>query len=116
PAVRLVDPRQRAAGALRAPRLQPGVTRRRRRMKGLRTLTALAAMAAGLPAFLAPAAADDSLKMTIGQRGNWDTAVCHLGIKAGIFKKQGLDLDLVYTSGSGETLQPVIAGAVDLGF
>ena len=85
-------------------------------MKGLRTLTALAAMAAGLPAFLAPAAADDSLKMTIGQRGNWDTAVCHLGIKAGIFKKQGLDLDLVYTSGSGETLQPVIAGAVDLGF
>ena len=33
-----------------------------------------------------PAAADDMVKMTIGQRGNWDTAVPHLGEKAGIFK------------------------------
>jgi NitT/TauT family transport system substrate-binding protein len=62
-----------------------------------------------------PAAADDTLKLAIGQRGNWDTAVPHLGVKAGIFKKHGLDLELTYTSGSGETLQPVIANSVDLG-
>jgi NitT/TauT family transport system substrate-binding protein len=62
-----------------------------------------------------PASADDQLKLTIGQRGNWDTAVSHLGTKAGIFKKHGLELEMVYTSGSGETLQPVIAGSVDLG-
>ena len=62
-----------------------------------------------------PAAADDTLKLAIGQRGNWDTAVPHLGVKAGIFKKHGLELELTYTSGSGETLQPVIANSVDLG-
>jgi ABC-type nitrate/sulfonate/bicarbonate transport system substrate-binding protein len=61
------------------------------------------------------ASADDALKLTIGQRGNWDTAIAHLGTKAGIFKKHGLELELIYTSGSGETLQPVIAGSVDLG-
>ena len=61
------------------------------------------------------ASADDLLKLTIGQRGNWDTAIAHLGTKAGIFKKNGVELDMVYTSGSGETLQPIIGGAVDLG-
>jgi len=63
----------------------------------------------------APASADDLLKLTIGQRGNWDTAISQLGDKAGIFKKHGLTLEMVYTAGSGETLQPVIAGSVDLG-
>jgi len=62
------------------------------------------------------AAAQDAVKMTVGQRGNWDTAVIHLGDKAGIFKKHNISVEVVYTSGSGETLQPVIAGSVDLGF
>jgi NitT/TauT family transport system substrate-binding protein len=60
--------------------------------------------------------AADALKLTVGQRGNWDTSVSHLGDKAGIFKKHGIELEIIYTSGSGETLQPVIAGSVDLGF
>jgi NitT/TauT family transport system substrate-binding protein len=68
-----------------------------------------------LATLTAPAAADDLVKMTIGQRGNWDTAITHLGDKAGIFKKHGLQLEMIYTSGSGETLQPVISGSVDLG-
>ena len=59
--------------------------------------------------------AADTLKLTIGQRGNWDTAIPHLGTKAGIFKKHNLELEMLYTSGSGETLQPVISGSVDLG-
>src|SRR5262245_39263372 len=62
-----------------------------------------------------PAAADDTVKLTIGQRGNWDTSIAHLGSKAGIFKKHGLVLDMLYTSGSGETLQPVIAGSAEFG-
>jgi NitT/TauT family transport system substrate-binding protein len=57
----------------------------------------------------------DVVKLTIGQRGNWDTAITYLGSKAGIFKRYGIELDMTYTSGSGETLQPVIAGAVDAG-
>ena len=76
------------------------------------------AYAFGTAALLAsglPASAEDQLKLTIGQRGNWDTAIGHLGTKAGIFKKHGITLEMVYTSGSGETLQPVISGSVDLG-
>ena len=61
------------------------------------------------------ALADDQIKLTIGQRGNWDTAISQLGEVAGIFKKHGLALEMLYTAGSGETLQPVIAGSVDLG-
>src|SRR5262245_3215133 len=76
---------------------------------------ALAMAAVSLLAAASPASAQDKLKLTIGQRGNWDTAISHLGSKAGIFKKHGLELELLYTSGSGETLQPVIAGAADIG-
>jgi NitT/TauT family transport system substrate-binding protein len=82
-------------------------------MKHLKIAAYAAAMAAvllGEPSFAA-----DQIKLTIGQRGNWDTAIAHLGTKAGIFAKHGIELDMVYTSGSGETLQPVIGGAVDLG-
>jgi NitT/TauT family transport system substrate-binding protein len=82
-------------------------------MKHIGKLTGVAAIAAF--AFTAQAAADDLVKMTIGQRGNWDTAVPELGDKAGIFKKHGITMEMVYTRGSGETVQPVISGNVDLG-
>lgn len=82
-------------------------------MKHIRTFAGAAAIAAA--ALTTPASADDVVKMTIGQRGNWDTAIPHLGEKAGIFKKHGLTLEMVYTRGSGETVQPVISGNVDLG-
>ena len=82
-------------------------------MLQIRIVAAAAAVAVMLQAYFA--AAEDLVKMTIGQRGNWDTSITHLGDKAGIFKKHGLQLEMVYTSGSGETLQPVIAGGVDLG-
>ena len=82
-------------------------------MGTMRTLMVTAIAVAWLDA--STALADDLVKMTIGQRGNWDTSITHLGDKAGIFKKHGLQLEMVYTSGSGETLQPVIAGQVDLG-
>jgi NitT/TauT family transport system substrate-binding protein len=82
-------------------------------MKHVRLFTGAALMAAMLTT--SPASADDLVKLTIGQRGNWDTAITHLGDKAGIFKKHGIALEMIYTSGSGETLQPVIAGSVDVG-
>jgi NitT/TauT family transport system substrate-binding protein len=82
-------------------------------MKRLGLLSCLVAAATLMSASLA--AADDQLKLTIGQRGNWDTAIAHLGTKAGIFKKHRLELEMIYTSGSGETLQPVVSGSVDLG-
>src|SRR3974390_363671 len=85
-------------------------------MKNIRYIASVAAIAAGLIATVMPASAADKLKMTVGQRGNWDTAVLHLGEKAGIFKKHELELDIIYTSGAGETLQPVVSGSVDMGF
>ncbi len=78
-------------------------------MKRILTLAAILAALSG------PAAAADLVKLAIGQRGNWDTAVPHLGEKAGIFKKHGIDLEMTYTAGSGETLQPVISNSVDVG-
>ncbi|MGB6415177.1 MAG: ABC transporter substrate-binding protein, partial [Pseudolabrys sp.] len=80
------------------------------RMRYLKTAVTALAWLSATSAF-----ADDLVKMTIGQRGNWDTSITHLGDKAGIFKKHGLQLEMIYTSGSGETLQPVISGSVDLG-
>jgi len=82
-------------------------------MRNVRNAILVIATAALLSA--QPAAADDAIKLTIGQRGNWDTAISQLGDKAGIFKKHGLSLEMIYTAGSGETLQPVIAGSVDFG-
>ena len=81
----------------------------------MKHVVGLAAAAIAMATLTAPAAADDLVKMTIGQRGNWDTSITNLGDKAGIFKKHGLQLEMIYTSGSGETLQPVISGSVDLG-
>src|ERR1700682_3712441 len=59
--------------------------------------------------------AEDTLKLTVGQRGLWDTSISDVGQRAGIFKKHGLTLDLLYTQGAGETQQAVIAGGVDIG-
>jgi NitT/TauT family transport system substrate-binding protein len=59
--------------------------------------------------------AQDRLQLAVGQRGGWDTAVAEVGSRAGIFKKHGLDLDILYTQGSGETQQAVISGSVDIG-
>jgi len=84
-------------------------------MTHARTLTLVIATAAALT-ISAPADAADLLKLTVGQRGNWDTSIAYLGEKAGIFKKHGIELEIIYTSGSGETLQPVISGSVELGF
>src|SRR5215510_7419810 len=79
-------------------------------------ISTLVGSAAASLTSLSPASAEDMFKLTIGQRGNWDTSIAHLGDQAGIFKKHGIELEIVYTSGSVETLQPVIAGSADMGF
>ena len=84
-------------------------------MKQARTLGFLAATAILLALPAAPSRADETLKLAIGQRGNWDTAITELGQRAGIFKKHGIVLDMLYTSGGGETQQAVISGSVDVG-
>ena len=80
----------------------------------MKTTTLALALAALIGAAQA-ASAEDTVKLAVGQRGNWDTSVSEIGQQAGIFKKHGLKLEMVYTNGSGETQQAVISGSVDLG-
>src|SRR5512147_2302491 len=75
-----------------------------------RTLLAVVATAS-----IGVAHAQDTLKIAAGQRGNWDTSVSEIGQRAGIFKKHGLVLDILWTQGSGETQQAVISGSVNIG-
>src|SRR5262245_63227620 len=76
----------------------------------------ISAVAALMPLMLPGAAvAQDTLKLAIGQRGNWETAMAEIGSRAGIFKKHNLNIERTYTSGGGETMQAVISGAVDVG-
>jgi NitT/TauT family transport system substrate-binding protein len=57
----------------------------------------------------------ETLKIASPQPGSWESAIPLLGQQQGFFGKQGLALEIVNTSGSGETLQAVISGAVDIG-
>jgi len=84
-------------------------------MRNCKPLLCAASVFAAALTFSSQAVAEDLIKMAIGQRGNWDTAVPHLGDKAGIFKKHGIKLELLYTAGGGETQQAVISNSVDIG-
>src|SRR5262249_56690488 len=59
--------------------------------------------------------AADKLKLAIGQRGIWHGAPADLGMRGGIFPKHGLELEILYTDGAGQTMQAVIAGSADIG-
>jgi len=61
------------------------------------------------------AQAQDRLKLAQGGRGVGEAFVPELGQNAGIFKKHGLELDIFYTQGGGETIQIVISGAAHIG-
>src|SRR5262245_45422717 len=74
-------------------------------------LLAVCAFALGVQS----ARADDTFKVAAGQRGNWDTTIAEVGQRAGIFKKHGLALEILWTQGGGETQQAVISGSVDIG-
>ena len=57
---------------------------------------------------------EDTLKIAIPQRGTWDTSISEIGQKAGIFKKHGLNLDLLFTAAGAEVMGAIIGGSVDL--
>ena len=75
----------------------------------------LAVIAGALLVGAVAAHAQDTLKVAAGQRGNWDTTIAEVGQRAGIFKKHGLTLEILWTQGAGETQQAVISGSVDIG-
>jgi len=75
---------------------------------------ALLVLLALTPAFAGSVHADE-LKLAVGQRGAWDTAIPELGVRAGLFKKHGIELNILYTQGGAETQQAVLSRSVDIG-
>jgi NitT/TauT family transport system substrate-binding protein len=75
-------------------------------ISGLCTLALIAGASAS--------AAQDLLKLAVPQRGSWDAGLPELGERSGIFKKHGLDLEILYTQAGPESIQALIAGSVDI--
>jgi ABC-type nitrate/sulfonate/bicarbonate transport system substrate-binding protein len=74
------------------------------------TLAALAIVAgAGHAAW-----SQETLKVAIPQRGAWDAGVAELGQRGGIFKKHGLNLEVLYVQAGPESIQAVIGGSMDI--
>ncbi len=81
-------------------------------MRSFRSALALAAVicaAVGAPAF-----GQETVRISVPQRGLWDTGVAELGQRAGIFKRYGLELEILFTSGGAESQQAVIGGSMDI--
>jgi NitT/TauT family transport system substrate-binding protein len=71
----------------------------------LPAVAAIALIAAAFP----QAVGAETLKIASPIRGSWEGAIPELGKQAGIFQRHGLDLDILYTQGAGETLQVVVS-------
>lgn len=77
--------------------------------KFMSVLSVIAMIAAGNAA-----RAEDTLKVAIPQRGAWDAGVADLGQRGGIFKKHGLNLDILYVQAGPESIQALIGGSIDI--
>jgi len=73
---------------------------------------ALAALVAGAQA----ASAEDTVKLAVGQRGNWDTSVSEVGQRAGIFKKHGLNVTTEKAAAPTPIVASMVAGKQQFGF
>jgi NitT/TauT family transport system substrate-binding protein len=58
--------------------------------------------------------AEETVRVSVPQRGAWDTGVTELGVRGGIFKKHGLAVEILYTQGGAESIQAVISGSMDI--
>jgi NitT/TauT family transport system substrate-binding protein len=76
---------------------------------GLMTTVLAAVVAVGEPSL-----AQEKLRVAVPQRGAWDAGLAELGNRGGIFKKHGLDLEILYTQAGPESMQALIAGSVDV--
>ena len=79
-----------------------------------RTPAAAITLALAMLCSLAPAWALDKLRVAMPQRGTWDTGLAEMAQRGGIFKKHGLDVELLFTQAGPESIQALIAGSVDI--
>ena len=60
------------------------------------------------------AAAEDTLRVAVPQRGAWDAGLAELGKRGGIFQKHGLNLEILYTQAGPESIQALIGGSIEI--
>ena len=60
------------------------------------------------------ALAADKIKIAIGNPGVGETEVPDLGKKFGFFAKRDIDVEILYTQGSAETVQVLLSGGADI--
>ncbi len=70
---------------------------------------------ASLAAFASTASAQSKLTVAVGGRGIGESCLTEIGKNAGFFARHGLDLNLVYTDGGGETQQAVVSNSAQNG-
>ena len=77
-------------------------------------LTKPVLLAAALIVSMTGASHAQTLKVALPQKGNWDTGIVEYGVRAGIFRDAGLNIEISYTQGGAATIQAVISGSVDV--
>jgi len=60
------------------------------------------------------AAAAETLKIAVAQRGFWNSSFVEFALRQGFFKQEGLEIEILYTEGGASTLTPVVAGSIDI--
>ena len=86
-----------------------------RHRKAIMVMAACGLFAFGLSINRAISEPLTKLRVAVGQRGVAESEVAEVGQKHNIFQRHGLDLEVFYTSGSGETIQTVISRSADIG-
>ena len=60
------------------------------------------------------AAGPGQAQVALPQKGAWDAGLTELGYRGGIFKKHGLDVEILYTQAGPESIQALIGGSIDI--
>lgn len=82
------------------------------------TFTARAMRLAGAAALSLGAVGAVSAKdltLAVSHADAWDTSMPALAQERGLFKEAGLDVEILYTAGTSETVQAVLSGSADVG-
>src|SRR5215468_5808131 len=56
----------------------------------------------------------ETLKVAVAQRGFWNSSFIEFALQQGLFKQEGLDIEILYTEGGASTLTPVVSGSIDI--
>jgi NitT/TauT family transport system substrate-binding protein len=76
--------------------------------------TRITILVAMLLSVMTTAAIAEKLKVAIPQKGFWDSEFVEFAQNLGLFKKEGLEVEIFWTHGGSETLNAAISGSADI--